>query len=231
MATIKKVDPKKPQAKISQPKIERHNFVYGFFGVNRTGKSSVAHYVAESWRKARPSDKFRVVSHDPQKRFGDITNLYIDPEDETWAERCLELRNSLLILDDFKLLNLKNTPVKGLQSLLYYRAEHNIDIIYIMHNPALALNLLTYFTTHYYIFLTHSQEGSFQKKIPNYRLCQAASVQVNEYVRKYGKGMHKKDPEYDGQGFPYMIVDCEKQDLKGVNMDKEISNQLTDYKR
>lgn len=228
---IKKPDINSKKKLVVQPlKIERYNFCYGFIGINRTGKSATARELAEDWRKSRPDPKFRVISHDPQKRFADITDLFIDPEDEMWAVRCCELRNCLLILDDFKLLNLKNTPVKGLQSLLYYRAEHNVDIIYIVHNPALLINLLTYFTSHYYIFMTMAQEGSFQKKIPNYRLCQAASNQVNEYVRKYGPGKHKKDKEYDGQGFPHVIVDCVDQRLVAVNMEKEVSMELKDYR-
>lgn len=213
-------------SKSTSVRAERHNFVYGCFGTNRTGKSSIVHDEGVEWRKTRQDKRFRIIAHDPQDRFGDIADLFIDPEDEDWAIRCLELRNCLLIWDDFRLINLKNVPVKGLQSLLYYRAEHNIDIIYVIHNPGLALNLLTYFTTHYFIFLTHSQEGSFQKKISNYRLCQAASNQVNDYVMKYGTGKHRNDPEYDGQSFPYCIVDCEKQTITGKNMQKEISDDL-----
>ena len=66
---------------------------------------------------------------------------------------------------------------------------YNIDIIYSCHNPMLVINALTYFTTHYYVFYTNMQEGSWKKKIPNYSLCLAGSSYVNKYVRKHGRSV------------------------------------------
>lgn len=189
----------------------RLNFIYGFIGTNRTGKSSVAKNLGEAWKSANPDGT--VVAHDPQQNFTDLADVFIEPEDEEWAEKCCSLRNALLILDDFRLINESNRPVKGLSKLLYYRAKYNIDIIVIFHNPSLVINALAHFISHYFIFMTNAQEGSFKNKIPNYSLCVAASETVNKHVSTYGRGTWPK--------FPFIVVDCEKQKLIAMNMEKK----------
>ena len=192
----------------------RNNFLIGFIGTNRTGKSSLAKKVAEMWRLKYPSQT--VMSFDPQDNFGEITDIFIDIEDSEWPYKALKLRDALLILDDYKLINDIDRPIKGLSKLMAYRAKYNIDIIYVCHNPALVLNLLTYYTTHYYIFLTQAQEDGFKKKIPNYTLCNNASRMVNEWVSKFGRG------EYPV--FPYAIIDTERQVIIPQNIDKRWVN-------
>lgn len=188
----------------------RLNFCYGFIGTNRTGKSSVARLIAEDWRRNNPDPDYLIVSHDPQDNFSHITDYFINPSDKEWAKKCLKLRNTLLILDDVRLINPGNTPVDGLMELLYYRAKYNIDIIHICHNPSLLLNAFAHFTNRYFIFFTNSQEGSFQKKLPNYSLCVAASNMVNKFVSKNGRGNYPY--------FPHMIIDTEEQKLIAMNM-------------
>lgn len=191
----------------------RLNFLYGFIGTNRTGKSSVARKLAESWKLSNPNGI--IIAHDPQDNFKDLADVFIMPEDDDWAKKCHGFRNCLIILDDFRLINESSRPVEGLQTLLYYRAKWNIDIITIFHNPSLIINALAHFISHYFIFLTNAQEGSFKNKIPNYSLCAAASEEVNKYVSIYGRGKYPT--------FPYMIVDCEKQKLMAINMQKTIT--------
>jgi hypothetical protein len=194
----------------------RLNFCYGFIGTNRTGKSSVAKLIATEWRKNNPD--YTIVSHDPQDNFSEITDYFINPEDKDWANKCLKLRNALIILDDVRLINQSNTPIDGLMKLLYYRAKYNIDIIHICHNPSLLLNAFAHFTNRYFIFFTNSQEGSFQKKLPNYTLCVKASEMVNKYVSKYGRGNY---PE-----FPHMIIDTEEQKMIAMNMIPKEKNKF-----
>lgn len=194
----------------------RLNFCYGFIGTNRTGKSSVAKLIATEWRKNNPD--YTIVSHDPQDNFSEITDYFINPEDKDWANKCLKLRNALIILDDVRLINQSNTPIDGLMKLLYYRAKYNIDIIHICHNPSLLLNAFAHFTNRYFIFFTNSQEGSFQKKLPNYTLCVKASEMVNKYVSKYGRGNY---PE-----FPHMIIDTEEQKMIAMNMIPKEGNKF-----
>lgn len=203
-------------------KQERTCFCLAFFGTNRTGKSSVAHKIAEDWRASRPKSH-TIVSFDPQGRFKDISDAIIDPEDKEWAFKLHELRNCLIIFDDFGELNDGDKPHDGLKTLMYHRDDWNIDMIHIYHNPKLILNVMAYYTNRYYIFMTNVQKAGFRDKIPNAELCQNASARVNRYVSIFGKGKHRKDPEYAKQGFPHIIVDCESQKLIAVNMDKQLS--------
>jgi len=196
----------------------RLNFLKGFIGTNRTGKSSIARDIADIWKSSR-DERYNVITFDPQRRFADISDKGIDIEDEMWAVKLLREKNCLVILDDYRMINPGDKPIKGLPGLLYKRADNNMDIIYICHSPALVLNLFTYMTTEYYIFHTLSTDGSFKKKIPNYHLCITAVNEVNKYVRRNGRGEHAKSSDYSGQGFPYIIVNTEDHKLSAVNMD------------
>lgn len=203
----------------------RDVFIIGACGVNKTGKSSTFRAIAESWRNSRDKS-FRVAGHDPQRMFSGLIdkNLYLDPENKNWALDCCKLRRCLLILDELKMLcPIAQHPPIGLVKLLSNCYYNEVDIMWMVHNPSLVPEIFTYYTTKYYIFLTFSKEGQFQKKIPNYSLCTAASNYVNTYVRIHGKGKHKLDPEYKGQGFPYGIVDTEKQKVVLVNMPKKLN--------
>lgn len=196
---------------------ERANFSFGFIGGNNTGKSTVAKKIAETWKKANPNDT--IVSHDPQDNFRHVTDYFIDPEDDEWAIKCCELTNALLILDDVRLINESNTPVKGLKNLLYFRTKRNLDIIHICHAPGELLNAFAHFTSHYYIFYTEAQEDEFKRKIPNYALVKAASKKVNDYVAIFGRGTYPN--------FPHIIIDCQTRKLNAINMHNNLSKAPT----
>lgn len=203
-----------------KPIATRDNFISGFVGVNKTGKSTTARRIADNWRETR-SDFYKIAGHDPQRMFTGLINknLYINPEDKDWAVKCCKLRNCLLILDEIRILCPQPAhPPKGLVTLFSQCFYWNVDIMWMTHNPSLVPETCTYYTTLYYIFLTFAKEGQFQKKIPNYSLCVAASNLVNRYVQKYGRGKHKLDSQYVGQGFPYAIVNTEKQTVQAINM-------------
>ena len=190
---------------------ERESFCWGFIGDNRTGKSVTAEEIARDWRLSRPNGT--IISHDPQKRFKNVTDFYIPTGKKDWHTECAKQTDCLLILDELRLLHPNPKAEDGLMTLMANRGENNIDIIYIVHNPSLVLELFTYFTGMYFIFYTNSKIGGFQKKIPNYTLAHAASYYINKYVRMYGKG------EYPD--FPYIIVDTQIEELYAVNMNEE----------
>lgn len=190
---------------------DREVFIAGIIGKNRTGKSVTARKIAMRWKKAKPS-YYKVIAFDPQNRFRGIADEFIAAGNPRWALDLQKERNALIILDDYRLINKSVFPVKGLEELISQRAEYNLDIIYICHNPALVINYLTYFTDRYYIFATNSKDGQFEDKIPNHDLCIAASMKVNQHVKKYGRG------EYPS--FPYCIVDTETEKVIAINMFK-----------
>ena len=192
---------------------KRLNILWAFIGTNRTGKSVIARMYAEIWRKNNPDGI--IVSFDPQKRFKGLSDWELEAYDEDWISKLLELRNALIILDDYKIIHEKNTPMKGLGRLLAHRADYNLDIIYICHSPSLILNLLTFYTSHYFLFYTEAMDGSFQKKILNYKLCINGQRLINKYVRTFGRGTYPK--------FPHVIVDTERGELNAVNFTQKLS--------
>lgn len=189
----------------------RFNFCYLFIGTNRTGKSSIARKQIEVWKKANP-DKL-VVGFDPQRRFTGLIDIKINPENENWLEEILQMRNILLVIDDFKKLHESSHAPKGLKTLMIDFCDYNIDMIFIFHNPSDIWDCLNSHATHYFIFKTNSREGKFKDKIPNYQLCLIASYKVNQYVREFGRGVYPK--------FPYMFVDTDNQTLTGINMNNK----------
>ncbi len=210
---------KKPKSNLFSLE-DDENLLMGFLGTNRTGKSSLARQTAEMWRKTYPdTKKHKIMSFDPQRRFQTISTDFIFGHDKDWVQKALKLRNALLILDDYRLLCKKARSSEDFDELMYMRAEYNIDIIYICHNPALVLNVLSYFTNFYYIFYTNTQEGGFKDKIPNYTLCEQASTFINDYVRYFGKGEYDKERNYPN--FPHIMINCQKQELYARNVDTE----------
>lgn len=211
------------QAIVKKEEVDfRNNFLMGFIGHNRTGKTTIALEMAKKWKESR-KDCY-VIAFDPQKRFtketveiDGVEEPLVDTEirlDESgvWYDRVLKFRNFLLILDDYHILLDKRIAEKGLKKLLAHRDDYNIDIIYITHTPSLILNLLTDYTTHYFIFFTQALAGKFKEKIQNFHLCSAAVRTVNKYVKVFGKGKYPN--------FPHCIVDTEKQTVQAFNMPK-----------
>ncbi len=195
---------------------KRLNILWGYVGTNRTGKSVTARKHAESWK--RNNEGKTIVAFDPQKRFEGLYDIKINMDDEDWCLKLLPLRNALIILDDYMLLlgdGIQLKAPKGLKTLMSFRADWNIDIIYICHNPALILNILTFFTTQYFLFYTEVMDGSFQKKIPNYKLCINGQRLINKYVKTYGRGTYPK--------FPHVVVDTEKVELNAYNFTQKLN--------
>jgi len=199
----------------------RNNFIFGFIGHNRTGKTSIAIEMAKSWKESRPDSA--VIAFDPQNKIKKSTveinqvqvplmdyEIYLH-EQGHWYNKILEHRNFLLILDDYRNLHPKTQAEKGWLYLMSHREDYNIDIIYITHSPSLILNILTNFTTHYFIFYTLAQLGSFEKKIPHYSLCMGAVNYVNRHVKAHGKGTYPK--------FPYIMVNTLDEELTAINME------------
>jgi len=196
--------------KVKKEEDVRTNFMFGFIGHNRTGKTSIAKEIAKQWKLTRPDGY--IIAFDPQSKFNDLADEFIlQNEVRTWVDKVISHRKVLLILDDYRTLHTKSIADESLLTLMSLRCEYNIDIIYITHNPALVLNIFTYYTTHYFIFFTQSLMGSFEKKIPNYTCCQAAVTQINNYVKTYGKG--------DYPNFPYIVVDVQNEILTAQNID------------
>lgn len=187
----------------------RDQFLMGIIGHNGTGKSVTAAKIAKWWKN---NNSGKVYAHDPTR----VLHKHVDREifpHQKWEDIVLkEMRDGLLILDELRVLHPNPRMTPKLLEIMSMRRMYNIDIVYIVHNPALILEQLTYYTTHYYIYYTQSKIGNFKSKIPNYLLCKKASDYINRYVRKNGRGDYPK--------FPYVVVDCQKETIKAINIKK-----------
>lgn len=187
----------------------RKNLCLGFVGVNRTGKSSTALLIANNYHQNKKRNKIFV--HDPQNVFSKIKSEKIATLED--FKKISNVKNSLIILDEIKmLLPYPQHVPQELTKMLAMSHYNNNDILYIVHNPALIPEILTFYTSHYFIFLTFSREGSFKKKIPNYLLATSAASKVNHYVQINGRGNYPN--------FPHAVVDCERQKIFLQNMTK-----------
>lgn len=187
----------------------RENDLIGIIGTNRTGKTTKAISLIEKWKSVNDGP---VMSYDPQNLMSHLSDFSVKPSNKKFGEEILRLRDGLLVLDDIRILHPKNIADPWLMDLMQYRNAYNIDIIYIVHNPSLVLNVLSYFTTKYYVYYTESTFGSWEKKIPNYSLCLAASLYINRYVSVKGRGKYPN--------FPHIMIDNQNQKLTAVNIEK-----------
>ena len=169
--------------------------------------------MATNWKIENPKKK--VVCFDPQNKFKDLGDYFITMYDDSWKQKLTELRDCLLILDDYRMLHDKNVTDKSLMILLHMRCEWNVDIIYITHSPSLVLNSLAYYTSHYFIFYTKAQLGTFKAKIPDYIMCQHASDAMNLYVKTVGNR-----GEYPN--FYYAVVDSERESISVENVNEAL---------
>ncbi len=195
---------------------KRDNFIYVFIGTNRTGKSATVRKQIIIWKKANPGKS--IFCHDPQRRFRDLADVFITPENENWAVEMCKQRNCLLVIDDFRKLNESSHPAQGLKLLMYDFCDYNMDIMAVFHNPADVLTCISSHATHYFIFFTNAREGKFKEKIPAHQLCTVASEEVNKYVKVYGRGGLETN-----WCFPYIWVDTFNGTLSAINMSRQMS--------
>lgn len=155
-----------------------------------------------------------------------LVDILIKPSNKDWAKTLckqekdgsFKFANTLLILDDYRQLHPHDSMDTGFLDLLHLRARMNMDIIYIVHAPKLVLERLAYYTTHFSIFFTLSQNKGFSDKIGNYIACQKASIMINKYVVAYDL-LNKGTEIYPN--FPYIIVKGDNDSVvQPVNIDK-----------
>lgn len=207
----------------------------------------------KDWKKANPRGK--IIGFDPHdvlKREGLLTN-YITENDVNWAEilmtricigckaikhperenctRCgknkwiFKFQNSLLAADDYRNLLTANSTPADVLSLLGMKRRIGLDMIYIMHNPKLLLERLSYYCTNFSIFATESTAGDFSDKISKYVPCQKAANLINQYVAELG-GVDSDRYKSMYPNFPYIMISNDNDNLNLMNMDQNIVNKL-----
>lgn len=200
-------------------------------GANRTGKTTKLIQIMIKWKQNNPRGK--IFAFDPQSKLRKIglvdvfiysndkkfyTKIYSrDINQETGEGIFVPTWNPndgcLFIMDDYRLLNKNPIPDEWLETLMNFRCEWNMDIIYVTHSPKLVLDYLTIFTTHYYIYYTKATNGHFSDKIPDFDLCNKLNNVMKYYRREFGQGTYPR--------FPHGIVVCDKEKIFLQNITKE----------
>ena len=185
----------------------RKNFVFCIIGTNGTGKTTVEKEIISIWRASRPTGK--VIAFDEFDQLAGLVDFKI-LRTKDWALHVNEkVRNSLIVLDDYKNLIEGYTPSIGMRELFVNRRLNNNDYIYSCHSPIQVLPQLVPYTTHFYIFYTKATIGTFSDRLDHSNSLIAASSYVNKYVDINGYGLHPLDPDFrsaknKGQMFPYL---------------------------
>lgn len=213
----------------------RLNFVWAVIGKNTIGKTPLAILMAKAWQKKRPNSK--LIAFDPQDKFYEAhkrkdlrVDVIIPQNNPNWAEELSRFEervagkkeyiyeNSLVILDDFRMLCKNSNMPAYFLDLLALRPKTNMEFIIICHAPMHILEGLSYYVTDYSIFANEASNSSFEKKISCAVLCQKANLIVNKYVKLYGRGQYPF--------FPHIHVNKEQGELNFINMDYEKAKPL-----
>lgn len=194
---------------------ERPNFCIMLIGANGSGKTLTEEDIVLWWKQSRPEEDKVVgfLGADNMHTLEKHCDFLIEYEGkgDSWAEDLQSLENSLIILDDYRIIHPEDKIQDQFRNLMINRKNKNLDIIMACHSPIDVLSPLVSYITHYYIFNTQSTKESFSRKMGNARVLNAARVMVNKYVSVFGEGNWKD------KSFPHIIVD-KKSNLYTQNM-------------
>lgn len=193
-------------------KNNRENFIFALIGHNRTGKTTISIEIIKQWKQTH---KGVVIAYDTQKRvpenLKDIDITGIEPNEV--LDVVMNNPESLLVLDDYRMLYSYDKTDKDLMKLLMLRNEYCIDIIISAHAPSLILERLSYYVTHYYLFYTQGTDKGFKDKMNNGIVLAMIREIINGYVKQYGKG------QYETKSFPHIIFNTETETISFENME------------
>ena len=194
-----------------------------FIGHNSTGKTVVATELVKMFNERRskqssnrPINYGRLAVYDVQNRFTDLmkpNDISIRTSNKDWCKELLTLRDSMVVLDDYKVLVPNDRMDSSLLDLLQYRAELGIDIILITHNPSLVLERLSYYVDKYFLFYTLGNDDSFKKKVMGAEKLIALRKVINQQYKKYTAQQYSN--LYPN--FPFIYYDLKTEVAKKIN--------------
>lgn len=179
---------------------KRQNTVIGIIGGNATGKTRL---IKELIKKSNGNEE--VYCFDPNGGLKDCYTQKIECDMEWAVNINKKAKNSLVVLDDFKNLTPNYIPTPMMRDLFINRRYHNNDYIYALHNYSDIMKMLTYFTTHYYIFPTKTINPVSNKAL-NSELIQCAIDVVNRVKKCFD--------------YPYGIVDVQNNTFELITTKK-----------
>ena len=179
-------------------------------GANNTGKSTLIRKIIKVYRLRNPKNK--VICFDPQECISHLSDSRIFTLEDLYKNLPAQrnsVKDSLVIVDDFRMLFEQNNTPQELLNALQLRTKRNVEVVFACHSPDLVLTRLAYFITDYYLFYTQTAK-KFDEKIPSHIYAQTGINIINSYVIKNGSG---KYPD-----FPHIVFDTKKNLLIKQNM-------------
>lgn len=182
------------------------SFVWALVGENGSGTTTTAVQMCRDWKQYTPKTPLnyfrgKVVAFDPHGIFKQegVVDVEINITNKNWAKDLVEkdgagnykYANSLVVLDDYRMLLSGNTTPADFLDLLMLKRKMGLSIIYITKNPKHILERLSYFTSYYSIFKTNGVIDAFSEKTPAYKDCKEAADWINDYIYiEGGKGTY-----------------------------------------
>ena len=205
----------------------RDSNVIGIVGTNNTGKTVIARQLIEKFNKKRdaikkngkkyPVNYHKLVVFDVQNRMEDLMregDINIRIGVDGWEKQILELRDSMIVLDDFKVLLGGDTISPELLQIFGYRMEHGLDLIFIVWSPNLFPPRIHNFIDQYYLFRTNGSDKDFVARLNGNKdkLIKCKSV-LDSYFEKFTKETYgAKYPN-----FPFIYYDSRIDEAVKVN--------------
>lgn len=201
----------------------------GLIGAPGCGKTTKEEELIRKWKLYHPAGLTYGFVPDPLSVLHPHITNRIEKYNSDWALELAGVRASLFVLDDYVGLMMtekgKQTyvPTPGMTDLFTSRRYSGNDILFSCHGPRAVIPQLAQYTTHYVIYKTSVDEGTFDRRMQGWAKLQKAAKMVNAYCEMIGSmGYHPQHPKYNGQGFPHVILDTTTWIAKPVNMQRNL---------
>lgn len=203
----------------------------GLIGAPGSGKTTKEEELIKLWKRDHLGGLIYGFVPDPTSTLKPHITNPIEKYDPEWALKLSGVTNSLFVLDDYVGLMMSEkgrqmyTPTSGMTDLFTSRRYSGNEILFSCHGPRAVIPQLAQYTTHFVIYKTSSDEGTFDKRMQGWAKLQKAAKMVNAYCEMIGSmGLHHTDPKYNGQGFPHVIVDTTTWVVTPANMKRTLFN-------
>lgn len=203
--------------------------VAAIIGMPGCGKTTKEEELIKQWIQHNPKGLIYGFVPDPRSVLKKYVQIPIEKYNTNWALELAGVSNSLFVLDDYVGLMMSEkgkqqyVPTPGMTDLFMAARYSNNEIIYSCHGPGAVIPQLAQYTTHYFIYKTSVDEGSFDKRMAGCAKLEKSAKMVNAYCEMIGnKGYHPNDQRYTGQDFPYIVVDGLSFIAKPKNMKRDM---------
>ena len=198
-------------------------------GAPGCGKTTKEEELIRKWKLYHPTGLVYGFVPDPQSILHKHITNRIERYDPDWAVKLSGVTNSLIVKDDYVGLMMTESgkqtyiPTAGMTDVFTGRRYSGNEIIASCHGPRAVIPQFSQYITHFIIYKTSVDEGTFDKRMQGWAKLQKAAKMVNGYCEMIGSmGYHPQDSKYNGQGFPHVILDTTTWVAKPYNMQRNL---------